>query len=490
MLRNSVPALPVTRIFSGVVRAGISGLALTVAACSADITRFDSPYFGLNDTSGTTGSLPAASGSAALSDQTPLSGGGGYAPPPRADVRVISRPEVATPTPAQSVAPSARTTYSAPPSSPVIDPPPQRSAIAARDVAQASPPAPATGSVYGQKVVDVQRGDTLFSIARRHNVRVDEIRRQNNLTSSMIRPGQQLVLPGGAGAVAKPVGRPVASAEPKPRIPASAGDGTYTLQPGDSLYSVARSQKISVAELQRINGITDPRRLQAGTVLKLKAGAPASAPESVASSVAPPVATPSYPETMAPVATTTRPTIINGRPPASAPQTQVAAVDQRATLTDAAPLGAESGRAQGQAGTEVAGAASAVAGAASSPDFRWPATGRVLAKFGPRGDGTHNDGIDIAVPLGAEVVAAESGVVAYAGNELKGFGNLVLVRHEGGWVTAYAHNDELLVARGARVRRGQPIAKAGKSGNVDQPMLHFEVRQGSKPIDPLPVLQK
>ena len=81
-------------------------------------------------------------------------------------------------------------------------------------------------------------------------------------------------------------------------------------------------------------------------------------------------------------------------------------------------------------------------------------------------------------------------MVAYAGNELKGFGNLILIRHEGGWVTAYAHNDELLVARGDRIRRGQAIAKAGKTGNVDQPTLHFEVRQGSKPVDPLPMLQR
>ncbi len=92
--------------------------------------------------------------------------------------------------------------------------------------------------------------------------------------------------------------------------------------------------------------------------------------------------------------------------------------------------------------------------------------------------------------MGTDVHAAESGVVAYAGSELKGYGNLVLVRHDNGWVTAYAHADKLLVKRGDKIARGQVIAKAGKSGEVAQPQLHFELRQGSKPVDPLPYLAK
>ncbi|MFM1816293.1 MAG: hypothetical protein RLZ98_2988, partial [Pseudomonadota bacterium] len=117
--------------------------------------------------------------------------------------------------------------------------------------------------------------------------------------------------------------------------------------------------------------------------------------------------------------------------------------------------------------------------------LKWPVIGRVVAPFGKRKDGTHNDGIDIAVPKGTDVRAAGDGVVAYAGSEVKGFGNLLLVRHEDGKVTAYAHNDALLVQRGDRVRRGQVIAKSGDSGGVDQPLLHFEVRTGSKPVDPV-----
>jgi murein DD-endopeptidase MepM/ murein hydrolase activator NlpD len=122
--------------------------------------------------------------------------------------------------------------------------------------------------------------------------------------------------------------------------------------------------------------------------------------------------------------------------------------------------------------------------------FRWPARGRVIAPYGKRPDGSHNDGINIAVPQGTEIHAAESGRVAYAGNELKGYGNLVLIRHGNGWVSAYAHADQLLVKRDDVVRRGQVIATAGKTGTVDQPQLHFELRQGAKPIDPMPHLEK
>ena len=117
--------------------------------------------------------------------------------------------------------------------------------------------------------------------------------------------------------------------------------------------------------------------------------------------------------------------------------------------------------------------------------LRWPVKGRIISGFGKRADGSHNDGVDVAVPFGTDVLAAEDGVVAYAGNEVKTYGNLVLVRHDNGWVTAYAYNDKVLVQRGDRVKRGQPIAKAGKSGAVDQPQVHFELRQGSKPVDPM-----
>jgi murein DD-endopeptidase MepM/ murein hydrolase activator NlpD len=124
----------------------------------------------------------------------------------------------------------------------------------------------------------------------------------------------------------------------------------------------------------------------------------------------------------------------------------------------------------------------------ASPGFRWPVKGRVIAGFGPKPNGQQNDGINLAVPEGTPVKAAEDGVVAYAGNELKGYGNLVLVRHSNGYVTAYAHAKELLVKRGDQVKRGQVIANSGQTGNVDTPQLHFEVRKGPAPLDPMPLL--
>jgi murein DD-endopeptidase MepM/ murein hydrolase activator NlpD len=120
----------------------------------------------------------------------------------------------------------------------------------------------------------------------------------------------------------------------------------------------------------------------------------------------------------------------------------------------------------------------------SGNSFRWPVQGRIISEFGTKPDGGHNDGINVAVPLGTSVKAAENGVVAYAGDELKGYGNLVLIRHSNNWVSAYAHADEILVKRGDQVRRGQVIAKAGRSGQVNQPQLHFELRKGSRPVDP------
>ena len=120
----------------------------------------------------------------------------------------------------------------------------------------------------------------------------------------------------------------------------------------------------------------------------------------------------------------------------------------------------------------------------TAPQFIWPVHGAVLVPFGSIAKGQHNDGVNISVPKDTPVVAAADGDVAYAGNELRGFGNLLLIKHAGGWVTAYAHNDKLLVRRGDHVRRGQKIALSGDSGGVGAPQLHFELRQGVKPIDP------
>ena len=117
--------------------------------------------------------------------------------------------------------------------------------------------------------------------------------------------------------------------------------------------------------------------------------------------------------------------------------------------------------------------------------FLWPVDGPVAVGFGVRGKGLRNDGINILARRGTGVRAAENGVVAYSGNAVRGFGNLVLIKHAGGWMSAYAHNEVLLVRTGQRVRRGETISRVGSTGNVSKPQLHFELRRGRRAVDPL-----
>jgi murein DD-endopeptidase MepM/ murein hydrolase activator NlpD len=162
------------------------------------------------------------------------------------------------------------------------------------------------------------------------------------------------------------------------------------------------------------------------------------------------------------------------------PATRVAAIDpqQKARLAQSTTVE--------DTATETPVRAAEATGAL--PTFRWPVRGKVITSYGAKTNGKANDGINLAVPEGTPVKAAEDGVVAYSGNELKGYGNLVLIRHTNGYVTAYAHASELLVKRGDTIKRGQIIAKSGQSGEVGSPQLHFEIRKGSSPVDPLQFL--
>ena len=122
--------------------------------------------------------------------------------------------------------------------------------------------------------------------------------------------------------------------------------------------------------------------------------------------------------------------------------------------------------------------------AGNAPAFAWPVSGRVISDFGATADGGHNDGINIAAAEGTPIRAAASGSVTYAGDELKNYGNLVLIKHSGGFTTAYAHADRLVVSRGDFVARGQVIGYAGQTGDVSTPQLHFEIRSGTAPVNP------
>ncbi|MDC0147783.1 M23 family metallopeptidase [Alphaproteobacteria bacterium] len=116
--------------------------------------------------------------------------------------------------------------------------------------------------------------------------------------------------------------------------------------------------------------------------------------------------------------------------------------------------------------------------------FIIPVSGPVLSEFGPKQGGLHNDGINISASYDAPIKAAENGVVVYTGNQLRGYGNLLLVRHSGGWVSAYAHTSKFLVKAGDKVQQGDVIAQVGQSGNVERPQLHFELRKGTRAVDP------
>ena len=125
---------------------------------------------------------------------------------------------------------------------------------------------------------------------------------------------------------------------------------------------------------------------------------------------------------------------------------------------------------------------------ASAPVFAWPVEGRILSGFGAKPGGRYNDGVNLKASPGTAVRAAADGVVAYAGDAVAGFGNLILIQHADGWVSAYGHNEALLVARGARVARGDIIARSGATGAVDEPQLHFELRRGRVATDPVKLL--
>jgi murein DD-endopeptidase MepM/ murein hydrolase activator NlpD len=457
-------------------------LAAVSAGCSADVTRFDSASFNLNDPPEAARPVPsepvrsASDYSNSVATSTPRGPYGAGAK----SVEVAALPEP-TPPPAV-VRPYSEQSWKKSPQAPL----PVAAAPSYAAPSDASAPA-AVASTHGE-TIEVKPGDTLYGLSKRHHVSLAELMSANQMTSPNLKPGQKLVLPSATGAHKSPaVAADTASAAPAVPMTRPSADvlakynGTYTVQPGDSLYKIARANKVNFSELQNVNGITDPRKVKPGVVLKVPGnGSQAVAAGEPAPAAVVPAAAPRMMQT-----TNTQPTVLNAN-------RQVAALNDKATdaVADVKPQPTHAPYAAPKADKVAAAAAQSTSQATDSSKLRWPVSGRIIAGFGGRPDGTHNDGINMSVPLGTDVHAAESGVVAYAGSELKGYGNLVLLRHDNGWVTAYAHNDELLVKRGDKVKRGQVIGKAGKTGTVDQPQVHFELRQGSKPVDPTPFMEK
>ncbi len=283
-----------------------------------------------------------------------------------------------------------------------------------------------------------------------------------------------------------PIARPIDTVHP---------GGSYVVRRGDTVYSISRAHDVPVRSVIDANRLSAPYRIEVGQRLTIPAGrfhivqrgdTVSSISRQYNVGVAaltslnriPPPYTIKVGERLQIPASQQR------RPTASAPSSQgMGGVPLARPVAGAAVASLPPSRSAPSVPRDPLPAPPVAAGA-----FQWPIQGKILSTFGPKANGLHNDGINIAAEMGAPVKASQSGVVAYAGNELKGYGNLLLIRHDNGWVTAYAHNSKLLVSRGDTVMRGQTIAHAGNTGSVVTPQVHFEVRQGAKAIDPQTVI--
>ena len=356
------------------------------------------------------------------------------------------------------------------------------------------------GSAQGPMGHQVQPGDSIQSIATRYGTTVEAVAAQNGIQQPYyINVGQRLVIP-----------------QPD----------TYVVRQGDTINDIARVHGVSPAELARINGIAAPYPVQVGQTLRFpQSTAQGSVPIGTAPSspvqtaaLPPPdaggvpvvgAAVPGAPivaPSAVPGSATGAPLPLVGAPQIGAPQVGAPQADPTpgqgvtqpvpAPQFDTAalpPAGAASDLPPAPQVDVPAAPATPSVGtgglpALSGSGFMRPVDGSVLTRFG-EGSPVPNDGINIAAPAGTPILAAEAGVVAYVGQNIDVFGNLVLVRHADGWVTAYGHAEAILVGEGDTVTRGQVIGRVGHTGSVTVPQLHFELRRGTEPVDPQAYLE-
>ena len=340
-------------------------------------------------------------------------------------------------------------------------------------------------AVPGDARIRVRKGDSVYLISRRHGIAMRDIIERNGLTAPYhLREGQTLILPA-------------------PR--------EHAVVSGDSLWSISHRYGVPIAALVRANGLKKPFTIYPGTTLRIPGPAeppPDDAPDTRVAATTGPEKPPKKPS---------RPSLGAGTPPVPSPSPVALAKapppggsgavesDAGALKPRRAPASAPASKSASAPASRPAAAEKPAPRTVAEPPrapvrtalkplppragrFVRPVAGPVVAGFGPQPDGLHNDGINIAAPRGAAVHSVEAGRVAYSGNELPGYGNLLLIRHRGGWVSAYAHNDRLLVGRGDEVQRGQRIALVGSSGRVTTPQLHFELRRQGRAVDPSPHL--
>lgn len=278
----------------------------------------------------------------------------------------------------------------------------------------------------------VARGDTMYSLAKKHNTTVDELAAVNKLVVPYtLSVGQKLSLPGAAQSVdviAVPA-KKVTGVQTTTRVALA----DITVGVGDTLYSISRKYSVPVNDLAVMNKLSAPFTLSVGQKLKVPNLGTANVKGAA----------------QAEKTATVTPTKTETKKISSDPSKKLPTITAR-----------------------------------SSSKFAWPVRGKILSGYGAKSSGLFNDGINIGASQGTAVKAAENGVVAYAGNEVKGMGNLIIIQHASGWMTVYAHMDSLDVKRGVRVSVGQKIGTVGSTGKVDVPQLHFEIRKGTKAYNP------
>lgn len=348
----------------------------------------------------------------------------------------------------------------------------------------------------GTDTIIVERGDTLYSLARKNNTTINELAKINSLKEPYrLSVGQKLKIRDGVKQNVEPVKteKPipnVISTEKIEQIKAKKEiKKTETIKPtstkrvdvqeitvdkGDTLYSLSRKYEIPVNDLAVMNKLSAPFNLHIGQKLKVPKLDTVKTRSAVAVKKAEPQKSVKPKE---------------GKPKTGL-QNDKKTKSETVKKTSQKPIEKKNETQQQKTQQKSQQKTPAKILPRSSSKFSWPVRGTILSGYGPKNGGLVNDGINISAAMGTVVKAAENGVVAYAGNEVKGMGNLIIIQHSDGWMTVYAHLNSMDVKRGARVSVGQPIGKIGKTGKVDKPQLHFEIRKGTKSYNPTTYLKK
>ena len=370
---------------------------------------------------------------------------------------------------------------------------------------------PVENKIVDADTIVVERGDTLYSLARKNNTTIAELARINSLKEPYnLSVGQKLKIRAKEPQkIEKPVPNVISTEKVKqikeekaakkketvvvketikPTSTKRVDVQEITVGKGDTLYSLSRKYEIPVNDLAVMNKLSAPFGLQVGQKLKVPKL------ENVQTRSATVVKKTEPQKSVKPKEEKPKVAAQNDKKVKtdSVKKTSQKPVEKKNEAQKKAQVQQKPQQKTEQKNTTNSNTQKTQAKIAprSSSKFSWPVSGKILSGYGPKNGGLVNDGINISAAMGTVVKAAENGVVAYAGNEVKGMGNLIIIQHSDGWMTVYAHLSSMDVKRGARVSVGQPIGKIGKTGKVDKPQLHFEIRKGTKSYNPTTYLKK